>query len=63
MLKRTVRAELARATGHRYAALELAVENMEDVEVLRDLLRLIQNLKAETQREKRLRQTGQFWRA
>jgi hypothetical protein len=61
MLKQTVRAEVARATGHRYSSLERAVENMEQ-DVVRDLLRLIQNLKAETQREKRLRQTGQFWR-
>jgi hypothetical protein len=61
MLKQTVRAEVARATGHRYPALEKAVEEM-DQETLRDLLRLIQNLKSEVSREKRLRRTGQFWR-
>lgn len=61
MLKRTVRAEVARATGHRYPHLEKATEEMDD-ETLRDLKRLIDNLKAEAQHEKRLRRTGQFWR-
>ena len=60
-LIRAVRADVARATGHRYPNLEMATENM-DYETLRDLQRLISNLKQEAAREKRLRRTGQFWR-
>jgi len=59
-LIRAVRAEIARATGHRYLHLEKATEDM-DYETLRDLQRLIQNLKTETQRAKR-RAITQPWR-
>ena len=60
MLSRSVRAEVARATGHRYLALETACETM-DTETLRDLLRLIQNLKQKATTERSKRRRGQFW--
>lgn len=59
-LIRAVRADVARATGHRYSNLEMATENM-DYETLRDLQRLIQNLKTEVSRVKRQAIT-QPWR-
>ena len=59
-LIRAVRADVARATGHRYLHLEQAVEGM-DYETLRDLQRLISNMHMETQRVKR-RSITQPWR-
>ena len=57
---RICRGDVARATGHRYRALELALDDL-DTEALMDLRRLIDNLKTDAQREKRKRRRGQFW--
>lgn len=59
-LARHARAEVARATGHRYAQLELACEDLSR-EAQQDLIRLIRNLKEEATREKQKRRRGQFW--
>ena len=60
MLIRQAQGEVARATGHRYAHLGMACEGM-SVEALRDLVRLIRNLKDEISRVKRQART-QPWR-
>ena len=60
MLIRQTRGEVARATGHRYASLEQACEEM-GVEALRDLVLLIRNLQSEARTEKQKRRRGQFW--
>lgn len=60
-MKREAIAMVARSTGHRYQALEKAIDDM-PVEARQDLIRMIDNLKSETRREQRLRRTGQFWR-
>ena len=59
-IARQAKGEVARATGHRYHALEQAIEAM-PIEAQRDLIRLIRNLKAEAQSEKNKRRRGQFW--
>ena len=59
-LLRPARGEVARATGHRYQALEDACKDM-PVEAQRDLIRLIRNLKQEAQSEKQKRRRGQTW--
>lgn len=57
---RQARAEVARATGHAYRALELACEDMPRA-ALEDLVRLIRNLQGKARREKAKRRKGQFW--
>jgi len=52
--------EVARATGHRYPALEVAIEEMES-EAQRDLIRLIRNLKQDANQERQKRRRGQTW--
>ena len=59
-LTRAVRALVARATGHRYPALEKACETL-PTEALRDLQRLIQNLQQKATTERNKRRRGQFW--
>lgn len=59
-MKHRALGELRRATGHRYPRLEQAVEKMTEFEA-EDLIRLIRNLKSETQSEKNKRRRGQFW--
>lgn len=59
-LARQAKGEVARATGHRYLALEKATEDM-PIEAQRDLIRLIRNLKGEAQSERNKRRRGQFW--
>lgn len=59
-LTRQARAEVARSTGHRYLALDNAIEAL-PVEAQRDLIRLIRNLKSTADSEKRKRRRGQFW--
>jgi len=49
-----------RATGRRYHDLMKAVESMPAVAV-NDLIRLIRDLKDETQTEKNKRRRGMFW--
>jgi hypothetical protein len=59
-LAHLVRAEIGRATGHRYADLELACGKMSRT-ALADLRRLITNLKSARDAEKRKRRQGRFW--
>lgn len=60
MLIRQVQGDIHRATGHAYRSLEIACEGMEAT-ALRDLVRLIRNLQAQSRSEKQKRQRGQFW--
>ena len=59
-LTRQARAEVARATGHRYPELDKAVAEM-TTGVQQDLIRLIRNLQSEARTEKQKRRRGQFW--
>ncbi len=52
--------DIMRATGRRYHDLMKAVESMPAVAV-NDLIRLIRDLKDETQTEKNKRRRGMFW--
>jgi hypothetical protein len=56
-LRQAVRAEMA-SLGRRYDRIDL--ESME-IEALRDLLRLIRDLKYEATCERQKRRRGQFW--
>jgi len=52
--------EVLRATGRRYDHLLLALESLPP-QALRDLTRLIRDLKDEVSDERRRRKRGQFW--
>jgi hypothetical protein len=56
-LRRAILGEIAQ-TGRRYA---IDLDRME-VNELREVLRLVRDLKADAQRERGMRRRGQFWR-